>query len=97
MAVVVELERRPALGPQGPATTQPGIALAGSDPELFEPGKKSRRKLIGQSEHCYVRGFLSRFITCSRIDSEVTLSASAWKLSSRRWRRHGMMASSMSS
>src|SRR5271156_3134061 len=97
MAIVVELERRAALGRQVHAPPQPGIALAGSDPELFEPGKKSRRKLIRQSEHCYVRGFLSRFITCSRIDSEVTLSASAWKLSNRRWRRHGTIASSMSS
>src|SRR5713101_195809 len=33
------------------APAQPGIALAGSDPELFEPGKKSRRELVRQSEH----------------------------------------------
>src|SRR5690349_248022 len=30
---------------------KPRIALASPDPELFEPGEKARRELIGQSEH----------------------------------------------
>src|SRR6266446_4626643 len=32
-------------------TTKTRVALPGSDPELFEPGEKSRREFIGQSEH----------------------------------------------
>src|SRR5258708_27935859 len=33
------------------APAQPRVSVASSDRELFEPGEKSRRKLIRQAEH----------------------------------------------
>src|SRR6266849_6128169 len=51
MSIIVELERRTALGRQMHPTAKTRVALAGPDPELFEPGEKPRREFIGQSEH----------------------------------------------